>query len=179
MSPLANDANRRFEFAKALLARAKASTSDEERKNFSEAAISIAFSSLEGMLSEVFSHFSKKNDFSIFEQSIINEKSVRILKGEPTLGEQRFQSIEDRLQYLFWRFSGAQFDTGCSWWPAFAEAVQLRNSIMHPKVGANIDPSDAERALNALLLAIDALMFTVFKKRWPKARKGLSPSVTI
>lgn len=180
MSALVDDANRRFDFAKALLARAVAAEPVEMKRSFAEAAVSSAFSCLEGMLSNVFEHFANNNaDFNIFEQSIMNEKAVKISKGKPILAEQRFQSVEDRLQYLFWKFSGVPFDTTKVWWHGFAEAVRLRNSIMHPKEASAIDVAQAERALEAVLLAIDDLLSTVFNSKWPKANKGLMPSFTI
>jgi hypothetical protein len=179
VDPLVSDANRRFDFAKALLARAEKAISDVERKSLSEAAITAAFSCLEGMLSHVFEHFSGSADFDIYEQSIMNEKAVRIVKGRPSLAEQRFQSIEDRLQYLFWKFSGEDFDASKDWWPGFSEAVRVRNRIMHPKDGHEIQVADAQRALLSLISAINDLMKTVFKKPWPKAKRGLTPSTTI
>ncbi|MGV2114246.1 hypothetical protein ACQZ46_23650 [Agrobacterium salinitolerans] len=180
MASVADDSNRRFDFAKALLARAKGATDDDDRRSFLEAAVIFAFSCLEGMLTDVFEHFAgNATNFDIFEQSIMNEKAVKVQRGRPVLAEQRFQSIEDRLQYLFWKFSGEEFDTNKSWWPFFAEAVRLRNGLMHPKQSSAIETADAERALTAVLDAVNDLIETVFGKPWPKAMKGLVPSSVI
>ena len=180
MSDLASDANRRFDFAKALLMRAASASSEDEQRSFSEAAITCAFSCLEGVLSHVFEHFAEDaTSFDLYERSVMDEKAIKIIKGMPDLAEQKFQSIEDRLQFLFWKFSGQEFDTTKPWWPSFAEAVRVRNSIMHPKIAGTIRRGDAERALLAVISAIDDLMLTVFGKPWPKAQKGLTPSITI
>lgn len=179
MSPIVNDANRRFEFSKALLERSKNSTDPSAESSFAEMSLTAAFSCLEGMLTHIFEHFLESRNFDIFEQSIMNEKSVKLRKGRPCLSEQKFHSIDDRLMFLFWKFSGEEFDKSKSWWSQFAEAVRVRNSIMHPKESTNITSADAERALSAIVDALDDLMLTVFKKRWPKAKKGLVPSYTI
>ncbi len=179
MDPLFLDANRRFDFAKALLSRAQECTDADDERSFCEAAITQAFSCFEGMLSYVFEHFSASSEFEIFEQSIMNEKTLRLVKGRPTLTDQRFWSIEERLQYLFWRFTHEEFDTAKEWWSAFSDAVRVRKGIMHPKLGSEVKLSDARRALGAIAAAIDDLMRTVFGKPWPKAQKGLVPSMSI
>ena len=179
MDPIVADANRRFEFSKSLLYRAKNATNLEHQKSFAEMAVAAAFSCLEGVLTHVFDHFTKRNEFDIFEHSIMQEKSVKLLHGKPSLGEQRFHSIEDRVQFLFWRFTGQEFDKNKTWWPDFANAVSVRDSSMHPKKKAEITPQDAERAMLAIVAPLDDLMRTVFKKRWPKASKGILPSYEI
>jgi hypothetical protein len=173
MDPIVADANRRFEFSKSLLHRAKNASDPEHQKSFAEMSVATAFSCLEGMLTHVFDHFTKRDDFDIFEQSIMQEKSVRLLHGKPSLGEQRFQSIEDRVQFLFWRFTGQEFDKNKTWWPDFANAVSVRNSIMHPKKKGEITAQDAERAILAIIATLDDLMLTVFKKNGQKPGEGL------
>ena len=180
MPTLSDDANRRFDFAKALLARATVATLEEDWRSLAEGAVAFSFASLEGVLSEIFEHFtSNRVESDIFEQAIMNESAVKLQRGRPVLGRQQFQSIDDRLQYLFWKFSGSEFDTQSIWWPSFAQAVQLRNNIMHPKGPCSLELADAEQAVRAVLNAIDALMQVVFKKPWPKASKGLIPSTSI
>lgn len=173
MESLEAVSSRRFEFSKALLQRAKKERNPELQKNFSELAVVSAFSSLEGMLSYVFEHFSGSQNFDVFEKSIIQEKGIRLQKGVPTLVDRRFHSIEDRIQFLFWRFSGAPFDNTKKWWPEFLNSVSIRNEIMHPKKEFEMSIDDAERAVSSVLQVIDDLMVTVFKKNWPRANKGL------
>jgi hypothetical protein len=179
MKSLDADANRRFEFSKALLARATLTATDDERRSFSEAAITQAFSCLEGMISHIFEHFAGDKTFGIFEQAMMSEAAIKVVHGQPILGRQQFRSIEERLQFLFWRFSHVEFDTAKPWWASFSEAVTVRNGIMHPKTESAVDVADAERALQAIIAAIDDLMQTVFNKPWPKAKKGLTPSLQI
>jgi hypothetical protein len=179
MNPIVEDSNRRFEFAKSLLDKARQVSDRELQRSFSEMAIAASFSCLEGMLTHIFDHFKEDRNFDIFEQSIMQEKVVKLARGQPCLGDQRFQSIDDRVQFLFWKFSGEEFDKGRQWWSEFANAVHLRNCIMHPKDKSEISAQDAERAIVAVIAALDDLMFTVFSRRWPKAMKGTVPSFTI
>jgi len=179
MDPIVKDANRRFEFSKALLARAQAVSDTDLEKSFSEMAVVAAFSCLEGMLTHIFEHFFESKNFDLFEKSIMQERSVKLVRGQPYLGDQRFQSIDDRLQFLFWKFSGEEFDRGKTWWPNFANAVTIRNGIMHPKKKADITAKDAERAISAIVAALDELMVTVFGSKWPKANKGILPTYAI
>ncbi|MFC3632027.1 hypothetical protein ACFOM8_21645 [Paracoccus angustae] len=179
MEPIIVDANRRFEFSKALLERARTAGDPDLEKSFAEMAVAAAFSCLEGMLTHIFEHFIESRNFDVFEQSIMQEKSVKLIRGQPCLAEQRFHSIDDRLMFLFWKFSGVQFDKGKAWWPPFAGAVGIRNGIMHPKEEARITAQDAEKSVSAIVDALDDLMLTVFGKRWPKANKGLVPSYAI
>lgn len=179
MNPIVDDANRRFEFSKALLDRAKTACNVDLERSFAEMAVAAAFSCLEGMLTHIFEHFIESKSFDVYEKSIMQEKAVRLVRGQPCLGEQRFQSIDDRLQFLFWKFSGEEFDTGKAWWPDFARAVSVRNGVMHPKKEAEIKSNDAERAILAIVAALDELMITVFGSKWPKANKGTVPSYAI
>lgn len=179
MDPIVSDANRRFDFAKSLLHHAKSSADLDIKRSCSEMAVTAAFSCLEGMLTHIFEHFIESKNFDIFEKSIMQEKSVKLVRGKPSLGEQRFQSIDDRLQFLFWKFSGDEFDKSKFWWPDFANAVTVRNGIMHPKGKSEITVEDAERAILAIIAALDQLMLTVFGEKWPKANKGIVPSYSL
>ena len=179
MGPIVADANRRFELSKALLDRAKRTADNDLQRSLAEMAITSAFSCLEGMLTHVFEHFVESTAFDIFEQSVMQEKSIRFVCGRPSLTDQRFHSIEDRLQFLFWRFSGREFDKNKTWWPHFSSAVGFRNEIMHPKAPSATTVDDAERSLSAIVSAIDDLMMVVFRKRWPKAKRGLTSSLSI
>ncbi len=134
----------------------------------------FAFSFFEGALFHILEHFKDSAHFDVFERSILNEQSVRINLGQPVLADQKFQSIEDRVQFMFWKFTGQPFDKTKEWWPGFAESVTKRNSLMHPKDSVSIMKEDARRVLVALTAAYGDLVQTVFKRPWPKAKRGLT-----
>ncbi|MER8802251.1 hypothetical protein [Mesorhizobium sp. M0998] len=176
---LGKDLNRRFEYAKAFYLKALECSEPDDQKTMIEVSFALAFSFLEGTLAYVFNHFAETKQFDVFERSVMTETDIKIVKGEPTIRGAKYRSIDERLHFLFWRFSHKQFDTNQAWWPLLSGAITARNQIMHPKVGVELTVTDAENCLMAIMNATNALFLTVFGKPWPKAKKGLHSSVTV
>lgn len=107
------------------------------------------------------------------------EKDLKLKDGEPKMESTKYRSIEDRIQFIFWLFTGKPFDKTQQWWPKISSAITYRNSIMHPKRPTSIQVSEAERHLISILEATDALFRVVFGKGWPRAKKGLYTKVSI
>lgn len=176
---LGEDLNRRFEYAKAFYAKSKLATKPDERKTYVEVCFALGFSFLEGTLSYISDHFADSRGFDTFERSIMNEQDLRIVRGQPQAAGVKYRTLEERLQFLFWRFSHKPFDTQQKWWSALKQAINQRNDLMHPKKGAALTEDDAERCLLAILEATDCLFKTVFNNSWPKAKRGLLTSVEV
>lgn len=176
---LGSDLNRRIEFAKAFYKRSINCEDEGERKTMIEVSVSLSFSFMEGTLTYLFDHFAGAKQFSIFEQAVMSEKDVKIADGVPILQGTRYRSIEERLQFLFWRFSYKELDTSVAWWPKLRAAIDTRNQIMHPKGALSLSAKDAENCLRAVIDATNALFVTVFNRPWPKANRGLDTPVEV
>lgn len=176
---LGEDLNRRFEYAKAFYNKSTETSVSDEQKTYIEVCFALAFSFLEGTLSYVFEHFEASSEIDTFERSIMNEQDIRIVRGQPTAAGQKYRSLEERIQFLFWRFSRVPFDTQQAWWGALAQAIGQRNDLMHPKEGASLTVKDAERCLLAIIETTDCLFKAVFGKNWPKANRGLLTAIEV
>lgn len=169
-----------LEEAKAFLEKAaKLGKSPQQEANL-HASLLLAFCSLDAHISAVGDDFLERSDVTVHDKGILMEREVRLTRGRFELAPGlKMWRMEDRIEFLHHRFSGAQLDTTQAWWSALQGATNLRNKLTHPKGAVSMTVANVSAALQAIIDAIDALYRAVYKKPFPAATLGLGAQLTV
>lgn len=139
----------------------------------------MGVAALEAHINAIAEELLVRVDLSILDQSILEERDFRLEKGEFALvAGLRMYRLEDRLQFLFRRFTKTASPRTAHWWPHLQAGLDLRNKIVHPKTHPRITDAAVQNTLQAVLDALDALYSGVFKKGLPGYKRGLNSSMT-
>lgn len=167
-----------LEEAKRFLEKAVEAKSDDECDAFLHAALMIGFCSFEAQLNAIADEMSVGHGLSVHDQAILQEKDVRLENGKFVLKKGlKIYRLEDRLMFLYARFSVAKLDKTETWWVALQSAVNLRNELTHPKSVPDISVDVVRNALTAIVEATDRLYRAVYKKPFPAALRGLNSTM--
>jgi hypothetical protein len=169
------------EFASSLLEEAKRflekvldESSAEGQAAYLHAALNLAFCSLEAHINAIGEELASHREFfAPHDQGVLLEKEVRLDNGEFKVSGLKMYPLTDRIQFLYRRVTGKLIDKNARWWSELASAIQLRNKLTHPKEPVEINITNVERVLKAIIQAIDALYRGVYKTGLPAAGMGL------
>lgn len=121
-----------------------------------------------------------KNEYSIHEQALLLEKDVKFNKGEYQLGNGlRISRTSDRIEYLFYKFSGKKLGSSDLWYFNLKQSIDVRNKLVHPKEYVRITLKQAETALSSVIEAINVLYLLIYKKKLPTYNRGLSSKLDL
>jgi hypothetical protein len=124
-----------WEEAKAFLEKARQTTAAESKQAYLHAALNLGFCSFEAHINAVASDFLTLDDLTPHERSILSEQKVELENGQFRVsGGFQMYRLEDRLLFLCHRFSKkTPLDRTAAYWSNFKQAIDLRNSLTHPK----------------------------------------------
>jgi len=163
-----------LEEAKRFLERAIEAKSNDTCEAFLHAALMIGFCSFEAQVNAIADEMSVGHGLSVHDQAVLQEKDVRLENGKFSLKKGlKVYRLEDRVMFLYARFSTVKLDKTEAWWGAFQCAVILRNQLTHPKAVPAISVDAVRHALAAIIEATDRLYRAVYRKPFPAAVKGL------
>jgi hypothetical protein len=152
-----------LEESKRFLEKALVADGDAESA-YLHAAMMLAFCALEAHINAVAAEFSCRDDLSLNDLSILNEQEIRFEDGEFVLKGLKIFRLEDRVLFLYKKFSGKKFDKKAQWWAELKSALHLRNQLTHPKDIPCITKISVSRAIMAVIEAIYALYKAIYKK---------------
>jgi hypothetical protein len=165
--------------AKRFLEKASQEDSFEGASAYLHAALQLGFASLEAHVNAIGEDFLSRTDLSLLDESILKERDFRLDNGQFVLVSQlKMYRLEDRVQFLFRRFSATGFDASVGWWGELKAGLKLRNSLTHPKQSESISQADVERCLKAILDALDALYQAIYRQPYPAIRRQLRSRMT-
>lgn len=168
-----------LEEAKRFLEKAEQEQEEVGVQAYLHAALNLGFCSLEAHVNSVADDFLVRQDLTALDRSILAEREVRLEGGKFELGEQlKMFRLEDRIQFCHRRFSGSALDRSAPWWGELHKALQLRNGLTHPKGIPAIDRKSVQRAIEAIVSAINALFMAVYQAEYPPARRGLQSTLS-
>src|SRR6266849_4061023 len=122
-----------LEEAKRFLEKAKAA-GDRGRSAYLHAAMTLGICALEAHVNSVCDDFLTRRDLSVLDRSILSERNYQLQDGEFKITERlKMYRLEDRMEFLFSRFSRSPLDKQSSWWGQLQAAFLARNSLSHPK----------------------------------------------
>lgn len=164
-----------MEEAKRFYEKAQAETDNEGKNAYLHSALLLAFASLEAHVNAIADDFSLREDLTILEQSILFEKRFEIDNGKLRLtNELKMYRLEDRIQFLYYRFAGKPVNRDSKWWSDFKEGINFRNKLTHPKKVIQISESMIEKYLTAIINTLDELYKAVYKRSYPLTQRGLN-----
>lgn len=168
-------------FARLLLEEAKRfleksrDAEESPRNAYLHAALLLSFCALEAHINAAASDFAGRSDLSPHDRSVLFEQEVRLEHGEFILKPEQLKMfrLQDRLLFLYQRVSGTHADRTDGWWSELNQAIGLRNDLTHPKAVPAITVGRVERAIQAIVDAIDILYQAIYKETFPAAARGL------
>lgn len=167
-----------LEEAKRFLENARAIDDSAGSDAYLHAALMLGFSALEAHVNAVCEEFSTRPELSAHERALLLEMDVKLENGEFKLSGFRMSRLEERMTFVHRRFSGKAPNKNAPWSAALGSALELRNRLTHPKSAPVVSVDEIERALGAIIEAIDALYQAIYKKKFPAASRGLHSRLT-
>src|SRR5215469_9476066 len=124
-----------WEEAKAFLEKARKTAESPTKQAYLHASLNLGFCSFEAHLNAIASDFLMLQDLTPHERSILAEQKVELVNGEFRISSGiQIYRMEDRLMFLCHRFSSkGPIDRTAVYWGNFKQALELRNSLTHPK----------------------------------------------
>jgi hypothetical protein len=167
-----------LETAKRFFEKGTGITDGATAEPYFTAALLIGVSALEAHVNAIAEELSVRSGLAILEQSLLLERDFRLEKGEYQLTNKlKIYRLEDRLEFIFKRFTKATSPRDEPWWAALQGALDLRNKIVHPKTSPSVTKGAAEKAVQAILDCLNALYMALFKKGLPGYKRGLDSSM--
>src|ERR1035441_8669229 len=136
-----------FEDAKAFLDLAESRHKEGNTRGaeaFCRASLLVGFASFEAFLHSVSLDFidSDHPSLSVQDKAFLCEKEVVLdSDGGFAISERnKFARLEERILFLYRRFSGKKFDRTTAFWSVLQSGIKLRNDVVHPKVCQPLTP---------------------------------------
>lgn len=165
-----------LEEAKYFLEKAVQAENDEANKAYLHSALLLDFAAFEAHVNAIADDFLARGDLQPHERGLLAEHVVELIDGEfREKNALKIQRIEDRVLFLCRRFSNKPIDRQASYWSDFVEAARLRNSLTHPKSDPpSVGEKAVRRALSSVIELLNVMYFSIYKKKLPAYRRGLS-----
>lgn len=170
MSEIDNFSIQLYEQAKRFLEKAKMEASDEGKNAYLHAALLIGVSALEAHVNAIADELlSTWEDLDVLERSILSERDFVFESGSFRIVDKlKMYRLIDRVEFIFHRFSPKEpLDKSEIWWSQLAEALKIRNELVHPKGRVEINDSTVTRALQGILEALNAIYKALFNAPYP------------
>ena len=143
------------------------------------AALLLSFCSLEAHINAISEEFSNYAALSVHEKALLLEKEVRLEGGEFKLQSAlKVARLEDRIEFLYVRFSGAPMDKNAPWWANLGAATKLRNELTHVKTVPDISAKHVRQAIEAIIGVLDALYQALYGAKFPPTSRGTKSRMT-
>jgi hypothetical protein len=177
VSSIDDFANLLFEEAKVYFQKGKQETSTEGKSAFFHASLLLGFCALEAHVNSIAEEFLTRQDLTLLDRSILSERDIELKNGRYELTNKlKMFRLEDRLEFLSQRFSKKAIDKTAAYWTNLRSAMQLRNNLTHPKVPPDVNERAVEQALKAILEILNVLYRNIYRRGYPRFRRGLEPA---
>jgi len=167
-------ANQLLEEGKRFLEKATESDDKATIEANLHAALLLSFCSLEAHINAISEEFSNHAELSVHEKALLLEKDVRLEAGEfKVQSALKIARLEDRIEFLYVRFSGTPLDKNATWWANLGGATKLRNELTHVKTVPTISVKAVQQAIEAIISVLDALFAALYGSKFPPASRGI------
>lgn len=172
-------ADRLLEEAKRFLEKSNDCSDAPAKAANLHAALMLSFCSLEAHINSIAEEFSAAPGLSAHERGLLLEKDVGLEAGEfklrPSL---RMTRLEDRIEFLYTKFSGEHLDHSSGWWGQLSSATRLRNELTHAKAVPAITDSAVADAMHAIIDTLSVLYLAIYKRKFPSSGQRLHSRLT-
>jgi hypothetical protein len=165
-----------FDEAKFLYEKALESKYNKEKQLYLQSSLLMGMSALEAYVNAVCEELVGTEEYKLelYEKMLLSEKKIELKNGIASLGNQlQMSRLIDRIEYIYCRFSHKQIDQNDRWHDGIHEAINLRNSLVHPKEVIILNTEQIERALSNILQTVNAIFYAVYKRNVPILNYGL------
>jgi hypothetical protein len=167
-----------FEEAKRFYEKARDEISDQGKSAYLHAALNIGFCALEAHINSIADELAIRPDLNSLDKSILLERELRLQDGDYQLsGSLKMFRLEDRIQFIYRRFSGKALDRQTSWWSDLKAGLDLRNKISHPKESPVVKENDVQKALSAIIETLKTIYMATFHRDYPAAGRALDSNL--
>ncbi len=143
------------------------------------ASIVLAFCALEAHVNAVSDEMALQKGLMAHEKSVLLEREVRLDNGQFRLkNDLKMHRLEDRILFLFARFTKSTLDRDAPWWGKLKESLKIRNQISHPKDVISLTKQDVATSIQAIIDCLDMLYHAIYGRRLPAAVRGLQSKMT-
>jgi hypothetical protein len=178
MAEIDSFANQLLEEAKRFLEKATESGESACKNAHLHAALMLAFCAFEAHINSIADEFAVSTNLSAHEKGLILERDVRLKGGEFQLQKGlKMSRLEERIEFIHTRFSGKRLDHASTWWSHLSTAIDLRNQLTHVKTVPNISEEAVKSAILAIVMSLDALYQSIYKRTFPVAGMGLQSAL--
>src|SRR5918994_1965590 len=123
-----------LEMSKRFLEKGSSAGDEESAQAFFTAALLIGVSALEAHVNAIAEEVAERPGLEVIEVSLLREREYRLEKGQFLLvNSLKMYRLDDRLEFLFKRFTKAASPRSEPWWGQLQAALDLRNDVVHPK----------------------------------------------
>jgi len=163
-----------LEESKRFLEKATVSADHGGKVAYLHASLLLCFASFEAHLNAISDDFGHREDLDVHDRAIMFEREVKLKDGRFELAStMKMYRLEDRVQFVYRRFSGEAIDTTLAWWAQLQAATNSRNGLTHPKVHVQMTERNVSDAISAVVLALGAIYRAVYHKKFPAVGRGL------
>ena len=167
-----------LEEAKGFLAKYRSHREDPAAVAYLHAAMLLGYCSLEAHINNVAADFADRQELTIQEQGILQERNVELKNGQFKLTNTlKMVRIEDRFEFLYRRFQNRPLNKSERWWGLLKAGFDIRNAITHPRILRRVTEKEVTDSLKAVLEAIDVLFLAVYRKPYPGKGRQLDSSL--
>jgi hypothetical protein len=175
-----------FEDAKVFLEMAQASEKGNKPRSsdaFCRASLLVGFASFEAFLHSVSMDFvdSGHPDLSVQDIGFLREKEVGLdADGAFKISDKnKYARLDERVLFLYRRFSGKKFDRTKSFWSLLQSGIKLRNEIVHPKEYQTLSTKIVAQTLTVILETMDYISIGIYKNKLPITGRGLTAKIEL
>ena len=86
--------------------------------------------------------------------------------------------LDDRILFLFARFTKSPLEKGADWWSKLQTSLKVRNQISHPKNVTTLTKQEVMISIQAIVDCLDSLYQGIYNKNLPAATRGLQSKLT-
>jgi len=120
------------------------------------------------------------DSYTVYERALLLEKEVRFERGEYYLSNSlKISRITDRIEFLYYKFTGAKLSGNDPWYMALKQSIDLRNRLVHPKEHVQLTVKQVEAAVSSVVNTINELYLAVYKRGYPAADRGVESKYAI
>lgn len=165
-----------FDEAKFLYEKALGAKYDKEKQLYLQSSLLMGMSALEAYVNAVCEELVDTEEYKLelYEKMLLSEKKIELVNGIAFLGNKlQMSRLIDRIEYIYCKYSHKQIDQNDRWHNGIHEAIDLRNSLVHPKEVIMLSTKQIERALSNILLTVNEIFNAVYKRNVPILNYGL------